>query len=63
MNRLIIAVVTAAAACAIAIPAVAGLSGNPSFSERILVRLPSSAHVVQFDTAARRRGAAASHRC
>lgn len=51
MNRLIIAVVTAAAACGIAIPAVAGLSGNPSFSERIPVRLPSSAHVVQFDTA------------
>jgi hypothetical protein len=51
MNRLVLAAATAAAACGVAIPAIAGLSGNPSFSQRIPVHLPSSAHVVQFDEA------------
>ncbi len=51
MNRLVIAAATAVAACGVAIPAVAGLSGNPSFSQRIPVRSPSSAHIVDFDDA------------
>ena len=48
-NRLLILVGGAAGACAIAVPLVLGLSGNPSFSERIPVRAPSSAHLVEFD--------------
>lgn len=49
MNRLLIAVATATAACAAAVPAVLGLSGNPSFSQHIPVPVPSRAQVVQFD--------------
>jgi len=49
MNRLVIAVGTAAAACAAAVPAVLGLSGNPSFSQHIPVPVPSHAQLVHFD--------------
>lgn len=49
MNRLVIAVGTATAACAAAVPAVLGLSGNPSFSQHIPVPVPSHAQLVHFD--------------
>ncbi len=49
VNRLVLAVAAAAAAVGVAIPAVAGLSGNPSFSERIPVRPPTSAHIVEYN--------------
>jgi hypothetical protein len=49
MNRFLIVAVTAAGACAVAFPAFAGLSGNPSFSHRIPVRVPSQAKLVHFD--------------
>ena len=49
MNRIVLAVAGAAAACAAAVPAVLGLSGNPSFSQHIAVPVPSKAHLVQFD--------------
>jgi hypothetical protein len=49
MNRLILAVATATAACGAAVPAVLGLSGNPSFSQHIKVPVPSQAHLVQYD--------------
>jgi len=49
MNRFLIVAVTAAGACAVAFPAFAGLSGNPSFSHQVPVRVPSQAHVVHFD--------------
>lgn len=49
MKSLLIIVAGAAGACAIAIPAAVGLSGNPSFSQRIPVRVPTSAHVIKFD--------------
>jgi hypothetical protein len=50
MNRLLIISGLAAAACvAVAVPAVAGLSGNPSFSHRIPVTVPTQAQLVQFD--------------
>lgn len=49
MNRIALAVASAAAACAAAVPAVLGLSGNPSFSQHIPVPVPSKAHLVQFD--------------
>lgn len=49
MNRLIIVGAVASAAFAVAVPAVAGLAGNPSFSHRLPVRAPSQAQLVQFD--------------
>src|SRR5664279_4865259 len=49
MKRILIAAAAAVATCGVAIPAFAGLSGNPSFSERIPVRVPSTAQVVHFD--------------
>lgn len=49
MNRLIIVTAVAGASFAVAVPAVAGLAGNPSFSHRLPVRTPSHAQVVQFD--------------
>lgn len=49
MNRLLIIVAGAAGACAIAVPATIGLSDNPSFSQGIPVRVPTSAHVITFD--------------
>jgi uncharacterized membrane protein YgcG len=49
MNRILIATAIAAASCAIAVPAVAGLAGNPSFNHRLPVNVPSQAQLVQFD--------------
>src|SRR3954471_6808668 len=49
MNRLVMAVATVTAAGAVAVPAVLGLSDNPSFSQRIPVPVPSSAQLVQYD--------------
>jgi uncharacterized membrane protein YgcG len=49
MKTIMILSGAAAAACAIALPAAAGLSGNPSFSHRIPVHVPSQAQLVQFD--------------
>jgi hypothetical protein len=49
MNRLIIASAVAVAAAAVSVPAVAGLSNNPSFSHRLPVHVPSQAKVVQLD--------------
>jgi hypothetical protein len=46
---LIIAAGVAAAAAAMT-PAIAGLNGNPSFSEHLPVRLPSHARAVQFSS-------------
>jgi hypothetical protein len=48
-HRVLVIVGAAAGACAIAVPAALGLSGNPSFSQRIPVRAPSSAHIVTVD--------------
>jgi uncharacterized membrane protein YgcG len=59
MNRLLIISGLAAAACvAVAVPAVAGLSGNPSFSHRIPVTVPTQAQLVQFDDRGQLRGSA-----
>lgn len=49
MKHLFIAASCAAAACGIAVPAFAGLSGNSSFSHSVPVRVPSQASVVKFD--------------
>lgn len=49
MKHLLIAASCAAAACGIAVPAFAGLSGNASFSHSVPVRVPSHATVVKFD--------------
>ena len=49
MNRLLIASAVAAAACAVSVPAVAGLAGNPSFNHRLPVHVPSQARLVQVD--------------
>jgi hypothetical protein len=49
VNRLIIASAVAVAAAAVSVPAVAGLTNNPSFSHRVPVRVPSQAKVVQLD--------------
>jgi hypothetical protein len=49
VNRLLIVSAVAAAGCVAAVPAVAGLAGNPSFSHQVPVRVPSQAQVVQFD--------------
>jgi hypothetical protein len=49
VNRLILASAVAAAACAVSVPAVAGLANNPSFSHRLPVNVPSQARVVHFD--------------
>lgn len=48
-RRLLILLAGVAGAGAIAVPAAVGLSDNPSFSQRIPVRVPSSAHQVSFD--------------
>ena len=48
-QRALVVIGTAAGACAIAVPAALGLAGNPSFSQRIPVRVPSSAHLVTAD--------------
>ena len=49
MKRLLIATGITVAALTVATPAVASLSGNPSFSHKLPVRVPSSAQVVKFD--------------
>lgn len=49
MKRLLIFSATAVAAAAVAGPAVAGLAGNPSFSHKLPVHVPSQAQLVQFD--------------
>ena len=49
MKRLLLVTGAAVGACAIAVPAAAGLSSNPSFSEHVPVRVPGSAKVVGFD--------------
>jgi hypothetical protein len=49
MKRLLIASAVVTAALATATPAVAGLAGNPSFSHKLPVRVPSQAQVVKFD--------------
>jgi hypothetical protein len=50
MNRLLVASsISAAAIVAAALPAVAGLSGNPSFSHHLPVNVPTSAQLVSFD--------------
>ena len=48
-QRVLIAAAAAAGACAIAVPAAVGLSGNPTFSRRIPVRVPTSAQVITYD--------------
>jgi hypothetical protein len=48
-QRIMIAVGAAAGACAIAVPAAVGLSGTPTFSQRIPVRVPTSAQVITYD--------------
>lgn len=49
MKRILIISAIVAGAGAVAAPAVAGLSGNPSFSHDVPVRVPSEARIVQFD--------------
>ncbi|HEY7046747.1 MAG TPA: response regulator transcription factor [Jatrophihabitantaceae bacterium] len=49
MKRLLIFSAAAVAAAAVAVPAVAGLAGNPSFSHKPPVHVPSQAQLVQFD--------------
>ena len=50
MNRLFIAsTISAAAIVLAAVPAVAGLSGNPSFGHQLPVDVPSSAQQVSYD--------------
>ena len=49
MNRLITAAAIAASSCAVAVPAVLGLSSSPDFSQRIPVPVPSSAQLVHYD--------------
>jgi hypothetical protein len=49
MNRLMIASAVAVAAAAVSVPAVAGLTNNPSFSHRVPVSVPSKAKVVHLD--------------
>jgi hypothetical protein len=49
MKRVLIFSAAAAAAIAAAVPAVAGLAGNPSFSHKLPVHVPSQAQVVGFD--------------
>jgi hypothetical protein len=48
-RRLLISVAGTIGACAIAIPAAVGLANNPSFSERIPVRVPQQAHHISWD--------------
>ena len=48
-RRIATVLATAAGACAIAVPAAAGLSNNPTFSEHIRVPVPTAAHRVSFD--------------
>lgn len=48
-RMLIISAAAAGALCAAAVPAFAGLSGNPSFSHRVPVHVPGQARIVQFD--------------
>jgi hypothetical protein len=48
-QRILIAAAAAAGACVIAVPAAVGLSGNPTFSRRIPVRVPTSAQVITYD--------------
>jgi hypothetical protein len=54
-GRVLVIAGAVASGCAIAVPAVIGLTDNPSFNQRIPVRVPSSARIVTFDD----RGAAA----
>lgn len=49
MKRILIISAIVAGAGAVAAPAVAGLSGNPSFSHDVPVRVPSEARIVHFD--------------
>ncbi|HZZ97840.1 MAG TPA: hypothetical protein VFE19_12515 [Jatrophihabitantaceae bacterium] len=53
MRALLIFLAGTGCACAVAVPAVIGLSGNPSFSQRIPVRAPAAAHFVTFDPSGR----------
>jgi hypothetical protein len=62
MNRLMIVTAIAGASCAIAVPAVAGLAGNPSFSHRLPVRVPSQAQLVHFDDSGKVVGVASQSR-
>ena len=48
-TRILVVVAGAAGACAIAVPAALGFSDNPSFNQRIPVRVPQSAKIVHFD--------------
>ena len=49
MNRLVLFTATAAfAAGLVAVPAIAGLSGNPSFSRRLPVPVPTQARAVEL---------------
>lgn len=56
MNRLLIASAVAVGACAVAVPAFAGLAGNPSFSRQLPVNVPSQARLVDFDDSGRAVG-------
>jgi hypothetical protein len=49
MKRLLIISAVAAATLGAAVPAFAGIAGNPSFSHKIPVRVPVNAQVVTFD--------------
>jgi hypothetical protein len=49
MKRLLIFSAAAAATVTTAVPAVAGLAGNPSFSHKLPVKVPSQAKVVEFE--------------
>ncbi len=51
-RRIATVLATAAGACAIAVPAAAGLSNNPTFSEHLRVPVPTAAHRVSFDDTA-----------
>ena len=62
LTRLLIGLAAMVGACAIAVPAVLGLSGNSAFSQHIRVRVPSTAHSVSFDAEGRAHERAASQR-
>src|ERR1022692_221700 len=49
MKRLTIISAAVVATLAAAVPAFAGIAGNPSFSHKLPVRVPANAQVVTFD--------------
>ena len=49
MKRMLIFSAAAVATIGAAVPAVAGLAGNPSFSHKLPVHVPSQAQLVDFD--------------